>query len=56
MNLVVFASDAKGLSSLNSVIQEASNNGINLFVIASSSTTLKYTPHQIVDFLLQSGS
>jgi hypothetical protein len=50
MNLVVFASDAKGLSSLNSIIQEASNSGINLFVVASSSTTLKYTPHQISEF------
>lgn len=54
MNLVVFASDAKGLSSLNSVIQEASNSGINLFVVASSSTTLKYTPHQISEFQILS--
>lgn len=50
MNLVVFASDAKGLSSLNSIIQECTDNGINVFAVVTSSTTLKYTPHQISDF------
>jgi hypothetical protein len=50
MNIVIFASDAKGLSSLNSVIQEASDNRLNVFAVVSNSTTLKYPPHQISDF------
>jgi hypothetical protein len=54
MNLVVFASDAKGLSSLNSIIQEASREGIKVFAVVSNSTTLKYTPHQISDFQILS--
>ena len=50
MNLVVFASDAKGLSSLNSIVQECTDNGVNVFAIVTNSTTLKYTPYQISEF------
>lgn len=42
MNLVVFASDAKGLSSLNSIINEASERGINLFAMICQDTQLRY--------------
>ena len=54
MNLVIFASDAKGLSSLNSVIQEALKQDINLFAIVTNSTILKYTPYEISDFQIVS--
>ena len=42
MNVVVFASDAKGLSSLNSTINELSNRGHNLFAIICQDTQLKH--------------
>jgi hypothetical protein len=54
MNVVIFASDAKGLSSLNSVIEEASRSKLNVFAIVTNSTTLKYTPYQISDFQILS--
>lgn len=54
MNVVIFASDAKGLSSLNSIIQEASNARLNVFAVVTNSTTLKYTPYQISDFQILS--
>ena len=42
MNVVIFASDAKALSSLNSVIQEASKQGIRLFAMVTHSTQLRH--------------
>ena len=42
MNLVIFASDNKGLSSLNSVINEASSQNLNLFAMVCHDTQLKY--------------
>lgn len=42
MNVVVFASDAKGLSSLNSTINELSKRGHNLFAIVTQDTQLRY--------------
>lgn len=42
MNLVVFASDAKATSSLNSILFEAHNAGINLFAITTDSTQLSH--------------
>ena len=42
MNLVVFASEAKGLSSLNSVIDEASKRNINLFIMICQDTQLRH--------------
>jgi hypothetical protein len=54
MNIVIFASDAKGLSSLNSIIQEASNARLNVFAVVTNSTTLKYTPYEINDFQILS--
>tara|TARA_Y100000385_G_scaffold288389_1_gene354867 strand:- start:1323 stop:2495 length:1173 start_codon:yes stop_codon:yes gene_type:complete len=45
MNLVIFASDNKGLSSLNSTINEASNRNINIFVMISQDTQLRYPLH-----------
>jgi len=42
MNVVVFASDAKGLSSLNSTITELSERGHNLFAIVTQDTQLRY--------------
>tara|TARA_R110002153_G_scaffold224527_1_gene377224 strand:- start:10900 stop:12033 length:1134 start_codon:yes stop_codon:yes gene_type:complete len=45
MNLVIFASDNKGLSSLNSIINEASNRNINIFVMISQDTQLRYPLH-----------
>lgn len=42
INLVIFASDAKGTSSLNSIVNEASNRGINLFVMICQDTQLRY--------------
>ena len=50
MNLVIFASDAKGLSSLNSIIQEANSLGIKLFVMITQSTQLKHPVYQQGDF------
>lgn len=44
-NLVIFASDAKGTSSLNSIINEANNRGINLFVMVCQDTQLRYPTH-----------
>ena len=46
MNVVIFASDAKALSSLNSVIQEASKQGIRLFAMVTQSTQLKHPKYQ----------
>jgi hypothetical protein len=54
MNVVIFASDAKGLSSLNSIIEEASNARLNVFAVVTNSTTLKYTPYEINDFQILS--
>lgn len=42
MNLVIFASDNKGLSSLNSIINEASDQGLNLFVMVCHDTQLRF--------------
>lgn len=42
MNLAVLATDAKGLSSLNSVINEASERGINLFAMVCQDTQLRF--------------
>lgn len=42
MNVVVFASDAKALSSLNSTINELSERGHNLFAIVTQDTQLRY--------------
>ena len=50
MNLVIFASDAKGLSSLNSIIQEANSLGIKLFAMITQSTQLKHPVYQQGDF------
>ena len=46
MNIVVVATDAKGLSSLNSVIQEAGKQGIPLFAMVTQSTQLKHPKYQ----------
>ena len=45
MNVVIFASDNKGVSSLNSVMQEANNAGINLWVMINQDTQLKHPLH-----------
>ncbi len=45
MNIVIFASDSKGLSSLNSIMQEADNAGINLWAMINQDTQLKYPLH-----------
>ena len=42
MNLLIFASDAKALSSLNSVIQEASKQGHRVFGMVTQSTQLSH--------------
>ena len=42
MNLVIFTSDAKGISSLNSVINEATKGDINLFLMVCHDTQLKF--------------
>ena len=42
MNLVIFASDNKGLSSLNNIINEASSQNLNLFAMVCHDTQLKY--------------
>ena len=42
MNLVVFASDGKGLSSLNGIIKEANNRNINLFAVICQDTNLRF--------------
>ena len=42
INLVIFATDAKGLSSLNSIINEASERGINLFAMVCQDTQLRF--------------
>jgi len=42
MNIVVFASDAKGLSSLNNVIQQAANNNHNVFGYICQDTQLHH--------------
>ena len=46
MNVVIFASDAKGLSSLNSIIQEAGKQGIRLFAMVTQSTQLRHPKYQ----------
>ena len=46
MNVVIFASDAKALSSLNSVIQEAGKQGIRLFAMVTHSTQLRHPKYQ----------
>lgn len=50
MNLVIFVSDAKGLSSLNSIIQEANSLGIKLFAMVTQSTQLKHPVYQQGEF------
>ena len=45
MNVVIFTSDNKGVSSLNSIIQEANNTGINLWVMINQDTQLKHPLH-----------
>ena len=42
MNLVIFTSDNKGTSSLNSIINEASERGINLFAMICQDTQLMF--------------
>ena len=42
MNLVIFACEAKGLSSLNSIMNEASERGINLFALICQDTQLRF--------------
>tara|TARA_R110001632_G_scaffold66942_1_gene157461 strand:- start:649 stop:1800 length:1152 start_codon:yes stop_codon:yes gene_type:complete len=42
MNLVIFSSEAKGLSSLNGIIEEANNRGINIFVMVCQDTQLRH--------------
>ena len=42
MNVVIFASDAKGLSSLNSIIEEAGKQGIRLFAMVTHFTQLRH--------------
>ena len=42
MNVVVFASDAKGVSSLNSTISELTNRGHNIFAVVCQDTQLKH--------------
>lgn len=42
MNLVIFACEAKGLSSLNSIINEATKREINLFVMVCQDTQLRF--------------
>jgi hypothetical protein len=42
MNLVIFACEAKGLSSLNSIMNEASERGINLFAMVCQETYLQH--------------
>ncbi len=46
MNVVIFASDAKGLSSLNSIIQEVGKQGIRLFAMVTHSTQLRHPKYQ----------
>jgi hypothetical protein len=46
MNVVIFASDAKGLSSLNSIIHEAGKQGIRLFAMVTQSTQLRHPKYQ----------
>ena len=42
MNVVIFASDAKGMSSLNSTLNELVNRGHNVFAAICKDTQLKY--------------
>ena len=50
MNLVIFASDSKGTSSLNSIIHEANSRGINVFAMVCQSTQLRYPTIHKNDF------
>lgn len=50
MNLVIFASDSKGTSSLNSIIHEANSRGINVFAMVCQNTQLKYPTIHKNDF------
>ena len=50
MNLVIFASDAKALSSLNGLIHAANSMGIKLFAMITQSTQLKHPVYQQGDF------
>lgn len=50
MNCVVIATDAKGLSSLNSIIKELSKQGHRLFAMVSQSTQLRHPVYQKQDF------
>ena len=44
-NIVVFAADAKHLSYLNSIINEAAQRKLNLFALVCQDTQLKYPLH-----------
>lgn len=50
MNVVVFASDAKGLSSLNSIIEELNKQGHHLFAMVTQETQLRHPIHQKTDY------
>ena len=54
MNLVIFASDAKALSSLNGLIHAANSMGIKLFAMITQSTQLKHPVYQQGDFQILS--
>ena len=41
-NVVIFASDAKALSSLNSVIEESSKEGFRIFAMITQHTQLQH--------------
>ena len=46
MNVVIFASDAKALSSLNGIIHECHRQGIKFLAMVTQSTQLKHPTHQ----------
>ena len=50
LNVVVIATDAKGLSSLNSVIKEVSKQGNRLFAMVTQETQLRHPVYQKQDF------
>lgn len=50
MNVCVVATDAKGLSSLNSIIQELSKQGHRLFAMVTQETQLRHPVYQKADF------
>lgn len=50
MNIVIFASDAKALSSMNSVIKETSKQGHRLFAMVTQETQLQHPIHNKPNF------